>query len=114
MAAPPALGLPPLELSPLIAQCDPDPEPAEHLHKHECEEDAVLEAIAAPAGRHVIRIVSVGRWMGESAAVGGFCRIERGRGGEDEAVEVEGACYENTEGRCETIELVEQWPLEGE
>lgn len=35
---------------PLFSKGDPDPEPGDHLNEDEGEEEAVLQAVAAPAG----------------------------------------------------------------
>ena len=74
-------------LGPLLPQCDPDPEPANHLDKGKGEEDAVLETVAAPGGGVVRRVLGVGRRMSHAAAR--VRVVEWGGGREHEGVEVE-------------------------
>ena len=79
----------------LLAKGYPDPEPRDHLDKHEREKDAVLEHVAAPTGGYVRRVM--GRRVGEAAT--GRGRLVEGRGGaEEEGVEDEAHGEDGAEG----------------
>lgn len=100
LTASPRLRLPDQDLAALLAERDPDPKPADHLDKHEGEEDAVLEAVTAPAGGPVAgRRMGVGGWVCQVRRRRGGA-VERRRGGEEEGVEEEEEGDEEAEGTC--------------
>lgn len=59
MAAPPPHRLPGEDLLALLTKCNPNPEPAHQLQEDEGEENAVLQAVAAPCCRLVAGVVHV-------------------------------------------------------
>lgn len=87
-ARPPLRSARPLRLEglPLLAQGDPDPEPADDLDEGKGEEDPVLEAVAAPGAGGVARVVHAGGGVGHPPADGGGVAEDGARGREDEGV----------------------------
>lgn len=83
----------------LLAQRDPDPEPKGGLDKHDGKHDAVLEALAAPGSRRVVRVVGVGAGVGHVAARAAAAK-ERRAGGEEERVCESGEGEEEADGGC--------------
>lgn len=99
-ARPPLRSARPLRLEglPLLAQGDPDPEPADNLDEGEGEEDPVLEAVAAPGAGGVARVVHAGGGVGHPAAHGGGVAEDGARGREDEGVGYEAEGDEEADG----------------
>lgn len=84
---------------PLVAQRDPQREPADHLDEHEGEEDPILEAVAAPAGGNIAR------GPGVRVRVGGvapclWVGVDWRGGAEGEGVGQEDQGDEEAEGGC--------------
>lgn len=107
----PLRGARPLRLEglPLLAQGDPDPEPADDLDEGEGEEDPVLEAVAAPGAGGVARVVHAGGWVGHPPADGGRVAEDGARGREDEGVGYEAEGDEEADGGWVTIQVSFSW-----
>lgn len=86
---------------PLLSEGGPDPEPGDHFEEEECEDDPVLEVVAAPGRGDVVWII--GGWVGKAAARGRRGGLV-GRGGraEEEGVEQDDHGEEGAEWCCLT------------
>lgn len=104
-ARPPLRSARPLRLEglPLLAQGDPDPEPADDLDEGEGEEDPVLEPVAAPGAGGVARVVHAGGGVGHPPADGGGVAEDGARGREDEGVGYEAEGDEEADGGWATV-----------
>lgn len=106
-ARPPLRSARPLRLEglPLLAQGDPDPEPADDLDEGEGEEDPVLEPVAAPGAGGVARVVHAGGGVGHPPADGGRVAEDGARGREDEGVGYEDEGDEEADGGWVTVQV---------
>lgn len=85
------------DLSCLLLQCHPYPQPANHFHEYEHKEHAVVQPIAAPAGRGVIGAIAHG---GRGHPPAAFIAVERRGRAEKEGITEQQEGDKETKRRC--------------